>query len=96
MAKAYRALCTPEFMVFDSKLELQYHGQFDSARPSKDVSVTGEAILHWFPLYTSAVAVVQCPLMSGCILAVSKDSMPFCSLNIRSLLRLLDLLPFVL
>ncbi|CAK0780999.1 hypothetical protein CVIRNUC_005250 [Coccomyxa viridis] len=42
VAKAYRALCTPEFMVFDSKLELQYHGQFDSARPSKDVSVTGE------------------------------------------------------
>ena len=33
--------------------------------------------------------------MSDCILAVSKNSMPFC-LYIRSLLRLLDLLPFVL
>ncbi|CAL5221438.1 g3626 [Coccomyxa viridis] len=42
VAKAYRAQCTPEFMVFDKKLELQYHGQFDSARPSRDVSVTGE------------------------------------------------------
>ena len=49
VAKAYRAQCTPEFMVFDKKLELQYHGQFDSARPSRDVSVTG------LSFYTSAV-----------------------------------------
>lgn len=42
VAKAYKALCTPEFMVFDKKMELQYHGQFDSARPSRDVPVTGE------------------------------------------------------
>lgn len=44
VAKAYRALCTPEFMIFDKEMELQYHGQFDSARPSRDVPVTGVAL----------------------------------------------------
>ena len=62
MAKAYRALCTPEFMVFDSKLELQYHGQFDSARPSRDVPVTGIATAHWLLMHASAVASAQCPM----------------------------------
>ena len=45
VAKAYRALCTPEFMAFDSNMELQYHGQFDSARPSRDVPVTGRPLI---------------------------------------------------
>jgi len=49
VAEAYKALCTPEFMVFDKNLELQYHGQFDSARPSRDVPVTG-VLLHR-PIY---------------------------------------------
>ena len=64
MAKAYNALCTPEFMVFDKTLELQYHGQFDSARPSRDVPVTG------LSLYKSAtirkqgyLLVAACPLL---------------------------------
>ena len=41
VAKAYKAACTPEFLVFDSELGLQYHGQFDDARPSREVAVTG-------------------------------------------------------
>ena len=41
VAKAYGALCTPEFYIFDRDLKLAYHGQFDSARPRKDVPVTG-------------------------------------------------------
>ena len=45
VAKAYRAMCTPEFLIFDKNLELQYHGQFDSARPSRDIPVTG-VLLH--------------------------------------------------
>ena len=35
VAKAYQAACTPEFMVFDENLKLQYHGQFDDSRPAK-------------------------------------------------------------
>lgn len=43
VAKAYQAACTPEFYVFDGSLKLQYHGQFDSSRPSSDRPVTGAA-----------------------------------------------------
>lgn len=44
VAKAYQAACTPEFYVFGKDLELTYHGQYDSSRPSKyggDTPVTG-------------------------------------------------------
>ena len=33
VAKAYQALCTPEFYVYDKNLICQYHGQFDDSRP---------------------------------------------------------------
>ena len=35
VAKSLNAACTPEFLLFDKDLKLQYHGQFDSSRPSK-------------------------------------------------------------
>lgn len=47
VAKAYQAACTPEFMVFDGHLRLQYHGQYDDSRPAKygcDIPVTGRDI----------------------------------------------------
>jgi len=40
-AKAYSAACTPDFFLFDDKLELVYRGQFDDARPGNDREVTG-------------------------------------------------------
>ncbi|KAL4433267.1 hypothetical protein ABPG77_003315 [Micractinium sp. CCAP 211/92] len=49
VAKAYQAACTPEFYVFGKDLELTYHGQYDSSRPSKyggDTPVTGEDLRH--------------------------------------------------
>lgn len=49
VAKAYCAACTPEFYVFDSALELRYHGQFDDSRPSKYGGTgepTGEDLRH--------------------------------------------------
>jgi len=36
-----QAVCTPEFFLFDPQFKLQYHGQFDAARPSNGVAVTG-------------------------------------------------------
>jgi peroxiredoxin len=42
VAKAYMAQCTPEFYLYDSNLRLQYHGQFDSARPGNGIEVTGD------------------------------------------------------
>jgi hypothetical protein len=33
--QAYKAMCTPEFYVFDADAKLQYHAQFDAARPGR-------------------------------------------------------------
>jgi thiol-disulfide isomerase/thioredoxin len=41
IAKAYKAVCTPDIYVFDSELKLRYHGQFDASRPGNNVPVTG-------------------------------------------------------
>jgi thiol-disulfide isomerase/thioredoxin len=41
IAKAYSAVCTPEFYVFDHDLACMYRGQFDDSRPQNGVSVTG-------------------------------------------------------
>jgi thiol-disulfide isomerase/thioredoxin len=42
VALAYRAACTPDFYAFDADSRLVYRGQFDGARPSNDVPVTGK------------------------------------------------------
>lgn len=41
VAKAYDAVCTPDFALFDSKLKCVYRGRLDGARPGNDVPVTG-------------------------------------------------------
>ncbi len=42
VAKAYRAACTPDFFLYDADHKLFYRGQFDDARPSGQVPVTGK------------------------------------------------------
>jgi len=44
VAKAYRAACTPDFFVYDSKLKLVYRGQLDDSRPKSEIPVTGRDI----------------------------------------------------
>lgn len=41
VAKAYKAACTPDFFLFDDRLELAYRGQLDASRPSNGQPVTG-------------------------------------------------------
>jgi peroxiredoxin len=41
VAKAYQAVCTPEFFLFDRERRLVYRGQFDASRPRTHVAVTG-------------------------------------------------------
>lgn len=41
VARAYRATCTPDIFVFDARLGLYYHGQFDSSRPGSDIEPSG-------------------------------------------------------
>lgn len=41
VAKAYDAVCTPDFFVFDGDGKCAYRGQFDESRPGNAVAVTG-------------------------------------------------------
>ena len=43
-AKAYGAVCTPEFFVFDKNLACVYRGQFDDSRPGNGKPVTGSNV----------------------------------------------------
>ena len=51
VAKAYKAVCTPDLFVFDKNMECVYRGQFDESRPNKgvatgnDLSIALDAIL---------------------------------------------------
>jgi peroxiredoxin len=41
VAKAYHAVCTPDFFLFDKEQKLAYRGQMDSSRPGNGIPVTG-------------------------------------------------------
>jgi len=41
IAKAYEAACTPDLFIYDGSLKCVYRGQFDDARPSNGLPVTG-------------------------------------------------------
>jgi peroxiredoxin len=41
VAKAFDARCTPDLFIFDGDGKLAYRGQFDDARPSNPIPVTG-------------------------------------------------------
>jgi len=46
VAKAYQAVCTPDFFVYNNQLSLVYRGQFDDSRPGSSIEVTGNAVRH--------------------------------------------------
>lgn len=41
VAKAYGAVCTPDFFLFDKQRKLAYRGQLDGSRPGNDVPNDG-------------------------------------------------------
>jgi len=41
VAKAYRAMCTPDLFVYDMRRDLVYRGAFDDSTPGNGVPVTG-------------------------------------------------------
>ena len=41
VAKDYGAVCTPDFFLYEAKLELVYRGQLDDSRPGSGIPVTG-------------------------------------------------------
>lgn len=42
IAKAYNAVCTPDFFLFNADQRLVYRGQLDESRPGNDIPVTGK------------------------------------------------------
>ncbi len=44
VAKAYKAVCTPDFSVFNEHMECIYRGQLDNSRPGNNIAVTGKDI----------------------------------------------------
>jgi thiol-disulfide isomerase/thioredoxin len=44
VALAYRAVCTPDFFLYDADRKLAYRGEFDESRPRNDAPVTGQAL----------------------------------------------------
>lgn len=46
VAKAYHAVCTPDFFIFNAKLALIYRGQLDNSRPGNNHPVDGSSIRH--------------------------------------------------
>jgi peroxiredoxin len=54
VARAYRAACTPDFFLFDSKRRLVYRGQMDDSRPNSGVQVTGADLREAFDAVLNA------------------------------------------
>ena len=44
VAKSYKAVCTPDFFLYDGDLKLAYAGQFDASRPGRSEPVTGDGM----------------------------------------------------
>ena len=44
VAKAYNAVCTPDFFVFDETMACVYRGQLDDSRPGNGIAVTGSDV----------------------------------------------------
>ncbi len=44
VAKAYKAVCTPDFSIFGADMKCIYRGQLDSSRPGNGKRVTGSDI----------------------------------------------------
>ena len=69
VAKAYQAVCTPDFFLFDRDRRLAYHGQFDGSRPGNNIAVTGadlrtacEALLRGRPIPSEQTPSVGCSI----------------------------------
>jgi peroxiredoxin len=67
VARAYGAVCTPDFFLYDGQHRLVYRGQFDDSRPGNGVPVTGahlrsatDALLAGEPLSAEQTPSVGC------------------------------------
>ncbi|MDJ0955704.1 MAG: thioredoxin family protein [Arenicellales bacterium] len=68
-AKDYQAVCTPDLYLYNGKLQLAYHGQFDRARPRSNEPITGsdlkqaiENVLNGLPVSSEQTPSVGCSI----------------------------------
>lgn len=68
VAQAYAAACTPDFYVFNKKLELAYAGQLDSTRPGKAGDINAQDLRRAVDGVLEAGGPVEAPWQpsSGC------------------------------
>lgn len=69
VAKAYKAVCTPDFYLFDRERRLVYRGQLDDSRPGNNKPVTGrdlraaiEAVLGGKPVAADQKPSIGCSI----------------------------------
>jgi hypothetical protein len=69
VAKAYQAVCTPDFFLFDRDRRLVYRGRFDNSSPGNGIPVTGadlraacDALLAGRPLTREQTPSVGCSI----------------------------------
>jgi len=69
VAKAYHAVCTPDFSIFNNELKCVYRGQFDESRPGNNLLVTGndikqalDALLAGAPIPTKQIPSAGCSI----------------------------------
>lgn len=69
VAKAYKAVCTPDFYLFDRERRLVYRGQLDDSRPGNNQPLTGrdlraaiDAVLSGKPVNSQQKPSVGCSI----------------------------------
>lgn len=68
VAVAYQAACTPEPYLYDAKLRLYYHGQFDATRPGgakasgADLRSATDRLLAGLPATAATAASIGCSI----------------------------------
>ena len=69
VARAYSAVCTPDFFLFDDKRRLAYRGQLDDSRPGNGQPVTGrdlraaiDALLNGRPVEANQKPSIGCSI----------------------------------
>lgn len=69
VATMYKAVCTPDFSIFDHELSCVYRGQLDSSRPNSGQPVTGkdirkalDALLSNRPIFSQQVPSIGCSI----------------------------------
>ncbi len=78
VAKGYKAMCTPDFFLFDGQRGLFYRGQYDDSRPSNGKPVTGADLIAALEALLAGKSIPQesqRPSM-GCNIKWSKGNFP--------------------